>query len=159
MAYDYDGLTASIRTHLEQAETSGDEKDKQNHWQAAMQAFETLQSHSCPLTPSLWIQYAQTSRKWMESESESSDAKETMSQILQLGLEEFPGSSILQHSYIENLAENIEEGILQALAHVGRGSHRNESQWIISLFMRLADYYVEQKDSDQVHNVFVFNCM
>jgi hypothetical protein len=150
---------------------------EQDHLEKALEAFEQLSSH-CPMTPLLWMQYAATTARLIERAflgcSSGSDtiteddraaaarsALETRLQTIQLGLQEFPGSALLQWYHVSLLKrqlplmgiseDNTEVdndtmtkmavALTQALEQVGLGSHRNEGDWVASIYRLQARFY------------------
>jgi RNA recognition motif-containing protein len=141
MSYDYNGLVSQIATIRRLTADATDKNEKMTHLQQSLDVFSTL-SDNCPMTPLLWMQYASDTAQLLEVvTNDMSSALETRMQLLELALEEFPGSAILQLHYLQLLESSElteEEKILgaldSALRHVGRGSHRNEGVLIAQLY-------------------------
>jgi RNA recognition motif-containing protein len=156
MSYDYNALVSQIATSRRQAAQESQQEGKIIHLQVSLDSFATL-SMSCPMTPLLWMQYASdTSQLLYFVTSDSSASRETRLQLLELALEEFPGSAILQLHYLQLLlftddnggddkegsnnsrSDQDQEKILKALdtalQTVGKGSHRNEGVLIAAIY-------------------------
>jgi hypothetical protein len=169
-------------------DTTGKEQEEQDHLEKALESFELLSSH-CPMTPLLWMQYAATTAQLIERTllgcSDSSDAAtaltqedraaaarsalQTRVQTVQLGLQEFPGSALLQWYYLSLSNQqlsllldmginndngndkdaytmeqtNMEASLNQALEQVGLGSHRNEGDWVAAMYRLQARFYAQ----------------
>jgi RNA recognition motif-containing protein len=186
-----------------------EDQKEQEHLEKALEAFEQLSSH-CPMTPLLWMQYAATTARLIEraflgcssggdstlmSTSISQDdrsaaarsALETRLQTVQLGLQEFPGSALLQWYHVSLLKqhlellgghnkdkdkdndddnhgndtmEKMEAGMDSALEQVGLGSHRNEGDWVAALYRIQVSYYIQHHGgaTDRVPTNKVVEC-
>lgn len=178
MSYDYDALVANLAKHRAQAATAAaDEKDddesstRVESLQEALQVFEELSGH-CPMTPLLWMQYAHDMSALMQSLSASSASKaalQTRLQTLELALNEFPGSAILQLHYCELFVQSILHGgqedavqveqahvaLIKALQQVGGGSHRGEGELIAQLYRVYALFAVHCKDKNMALQSFL----
>ncbi len=154
-------------------------KSRSQYLQCAVETMEQL-SRSCPLTPLLWIQYGATmydyyreccgrhhinSSPTEDEDDESNDdravemaAYQLEYQTLQLGILEFPGSSLLQYRAIvvqsqrillplhhqnddddqedhqDEMEQQWMDSIDTALQDIGRGSHRNEDYIVVLLY-------------------------
>ena len=179
MSYDYNALVTSITTHRTAAiaavARNDDDKFKQ-HIQEALQVFDTLSSH-CPMTPLLWMQYAYDFYQMMASIAIASKstavARQTRLETLEVGVEAFPGSAVLNLHYCELLVENllmtqkeqstqdkkemyndddietIQVALLKAIERVGSGSHRTEGEIVAQLYRLYAFFALNiQKSSD-----------
>jgi hypothetical protein len=137
--------------------------------QQSTEAFATLSSH-CPMTPLLWMQYASDTTELLQAlDTPANEALETRLQLVELGLAEFPGSAILHLHYLELLVgksrkngstrkdddggdnssnpdDKLQQAIETAIENVGKGSHRNEGDWIIvSIYRLAAQFYQSQQ--------------
>lgn len=178
MSYDYNALVAKLASHREAA-ASQHEKDPVKygeHVQEALQVFDTLSSH-CPMSPLLWMQYAFDMSELMRSLSSSDGdgsgnaqetARQTRIETLEVGLNEFPGSAILQLHYCELLVnalpepqstaedeaekekyKTVQKALLRAIKQVGSGSHRNEDEITHKIFTLCTHFYMHyQKSQD-----------
>ena len=160
--------------------------------QGSMATFDELSRH-CPMTPLLWIQYGATAFDYCQelakdtagkdkegSGSDPQDAAaaatptsmETQLQILQLGLQEFPGSLLLHLRYVyltdqkrqlpqilpQPQGDELTSSIEQAIQQVGRGSYTADGELIVShLYTRLANIYASQKKGDALYNLIVLD--
>jgi len=120
MSYDYDALVHQIEQARQRAEAMAVSTDAADcskeelvlHLEQALQSFQELASH-CPMTPRLWIQYAETVRQHKAVSSQQQQAPPpppttptttTTTQptpldiVQQGGLQQFPGSALL-HLY------------------------------------------------------------
>ena len=180
MSYDYNELVTSLATHRSNAaaaKESGNSAKYMEHIQEGLQVYDTLSGH-CPMTPLLWMQYAFDVSELMASlggstgnkngSATSKAARQTRLETLELGLNEFPGSAVLQLHYCELLVENLllcnnteetedeaeerkaaaQKALLKALQQVGHGSHRNEGDIIAQLY-RLHAFFAAQIQSSQ----------
>lgn len=167
MSYDYNALVTSLSSHRESATAAREASDTSKyveHLQEALQVFETLSGH-CPMTPLLWLQYAYDMHCMMTSQSTEEEAAETARQsrlqTMELALNEFPGSAVLQLHYCELLVESLppepeedqlktaQKALLKALSQVGSGSHRNEGEIIAQLYRLHAHFAItHQKGQD-----------
>ena len=203
MSYDYNALVSAIAAARRQAASlTASREDRLAQLQLATEHFDKLSSH-CSMTPLLWIQYARTafdlvivatspppppgmdggadnhhaSSKQEDSEASLRAAADIRLQTVELGLQEFPGSCLLQVYYVHHVmrASHIgwdqkKSAIDNAIHAVGRGSHRNEGCWVALLYtlqaqlllLRAAsDTTVTSKDQDkaqvqaEVHESFV----
>lgn len=142
MSYNYDECVQSIREHRRRAygNAPGGARPPASPdleaLQQSMDGFATLSKH-CPMTPLLWMQYAQDTEVLMEglmtlesSEGEGGSeqqqeavvalqakksALESSTGVLELALAEFPGCSLLHLYYLESLTDYVHqsEGIRQ----------------------------------------------
>lgn len=123
MSYNYDECVQSIQQHRRKAYASADAATPDlEALQQSMDGFASL-SKNCPMTPLLWMQYAQDTKElmegfWLMEKSATDDdaqqrqlvvqakkeAYESSAGILELALIEFPGCAIL-HLY--NLESTI----------------------------------------------------
>jgi RNA recognition motif-containing protein len=162
MSYDYNGLVSQIATSRRLTAEVTEKNEKMTHLQQSLDSFSTL-SDNCPMTPLLWMQYASDTAQLLELvTNDTSSALETRTQLLELALEEFPGSAILQLHYLQLLesSELTEEkkilGALDAaLRHVGRGSHRNEGVLIAQLYRLDARVRAKYNHWEQAGGSFV----
>jgi hypothetical protein len=162
MSYDYSALVASIAEARRKA--ASNEGTSRDHLQTAIEAFETLSSH-CPMTPLLWIQYSKTMYDFMRAFEVGSEDQATVIrlQTLELGLLEFPSSSLLQIYYnycLMNSSEPFEkkdEALTMALDAVGSGSHRNEGPWVAILFRFQVELYAKASTLNTVHKIKQIN--
>lgn len=161
MSYDYNELVNTIATARRAAETATDASERLPLLQKAMETCETLSGH-CPMTPLLWMQYGETSEEFMlaaSEEGEREQARLVRLQVLELALQEFPGSALLQLHYVQqNLWFEQEfgftgktmEAVDVALEAVGRGSHANEGpSWIVALYRIKAELCCRPKVDDK----------
>ncbi|GAX26588.1 hypothetical protein FisN_21Lh053 [Fistulifera solaris] len=146
MSYDYSALVTSITDARRKA--ASNDRTSRDHLQTAIEGFETLSSH-CPMTPLLWIQYSKTMYDFLRAFEVGSEDQATVIrlQTLELGLIEFPSSSLLQIYYSYWLMSSSEpfekkdEAIKMAIDAVGSGSHRNEGPWTAILFRFQIELY------------------
>ena len=146
MSYDYSALVASIAEARRKVESN--DSTSRDHLQAAVESFETLSSH-CPMTPLLWIQYSMTMYNFLRAFQVGSEDQAAVIrlQTLELGLLEFPSSSLLQIYYNYWLMKSSEpfekkdEALKMAIDAVGSGSHRNEGPWVAILFRFQVELY------------------
>jgi hypothetical protein len=176
MSYDYNALVSAIASARRKAAAASSSKaDRLEHLQMATESLERLSFH-CPMTPLLWIQYARTVYDFMceaaspnskensaageetnhtTIEKSSTAANELRLQTLELGLQEFPGSALLQLYYVHHhlllVSEDVdwkrnreEAVVVAAMDAVGKGSHRNEGPWIALLYKWQAELFAEQ---------------
>jgi hypothetical protein len=149
MSYDYSAFVTSIAEARRKA--ASDDETSREHLQTAIESFETLSSH-CPMTPLLWIQYSKTMYDFLRAFGVGSEEQATVIrlQTLELGLVEFPSSSLLQIYYnywLMNSSEPFEkkdEALKTAIDAVGSGSHRNEGPWVAILFRYQIDLYAKE---------------
>ena len=177
MSYDYNALVQQIATSRRQATeirsrattNNDDAAELTQHLQSSLDAFSTLSEH-CPMTPLLWMQYAADTCALLKivTPDDASSAQETRLQLLELGLEEFPGSAILQLHYLQLLIEfevsneggegsssvRVTEALSKALHHVGRGSHRNEASLVVQLYRLDAEYKASHDTWDEAMKSF-----
>jgi RNA recognition motif-containing protein len=170
MSYDYNALVEAIQSSRRKALDTADSaaKDRLEHVQTAVQTFETLSSH-CPMTPLLWMHYAETAAQLIlecnnttNIRDNTSDESTTLAEqeasaaamkcdLLELGLQEFPGSVVLHLYRIECLQqlqcnesnptakEELRVAFQTALDNVAIGSHYNEDEWVDDIFRRLVE--------------------
>lgn len=145
MSYDYNALVESIATHRRKVA-----EDPATHLQQAVDAFATLSSH-CPMTPLLWMQYAHDNSQLMQLLLEDEEqAAEMRLQTLELGISEFPGCAVLRLHYLQLLVENddqkdkVDAACREAIASVGRGSHRNEGELVAAIYRLYATHLASQ---------------
>jgi hypothetical protein len=121
MSYNYDECVQSIQQHRRKAyATAAVATPDLDALQQSMDGFASL-SKNCPMTPLLWMQYAQDTKAlmqglWMMEESSpdvsaqeqplviqaKKEAYESSAGILELALIEFPGCAILHLYNLEN---------------------------------------------------------
>lgn len=132
MSYDYDAIVNEFWSAREQATHKNEIEEKRPHWVQAIQAAEALSSH-CPMTPLLWIQYANILSTLVGSSI-------IEYQTLQLGLLEFPGSLLLQLRGLEIVpTTDQKDAIESAMKAVGLGSHRNDDLLVVQLYRKLVE--------------------
>ena len=123
MSYNYDECVQSIQQHRRKAYAAADAAitPDLDALQQSMDGFASL-SKNCPMTPLLWMQYAQDTKAlmqglWMMEKSYSDDsaqqqqlviqakkeAYESSAGILELALIEFPGCALLHLYNLESL--------------------------------------------------------
>ena len=170
MSYDYTALTTAIATHRREAVAATSDTDRLTALQSALESFETLSQH-CPMTPILWMHYAATASQLIlaafseaASDQEVAAANESATQTrldtLALGLQEFPGSVLLQYHAILLLWETEadiatkEEAVAAALEKVGRGAHRNEGDWVVGFYRLQAALYANAGRTEAVVESF-----
>lgn len=162
MSYDYIALVASIAEARRKAAST--ENTSRDHLQTAIESFETLSSH-CPMTPLLWIQYSKTMYDFMRAYQVGSEEQASVMrlQTLELGLLEFPSSSLLQIYYNYWLMRSLEplekkdEALKIAIDAVGSGSHRNEGPWIAILFRFQVDLYSQATEINRDQKIKQIN--
>ncbi|KAG7372885.1 RNA recognition motif containing protein [Nitzschia inconspicua] len=164
----------------QQGEELDEEQGRLERFQKVLDLFQELSGH-CPMTPLLWMQYAYDTLQLLQElvsssmeEDDSLSAYETASQIVQLGLAEFPGSAILhlyhvdllwnivtrmekesqqqhqqQQSHYQNLYRNA---LTTAIQQVGQGSHRTEETIVTRLSNLYIDHTLERKMSTTTTN-------
>ncbi|KAL7579869.1 hypothetical protein ACA910_004880 [Epithemia clementina (nom. ined.)] len=153
----------------------------------AMSTFGELSQH-CPMTPLIWIQYGATAFDYGQSLAKDSanedsvensfdpattaaDSMETEIQILQLGLQQFPGSLILhlRHVYLIHQMQKLRQqfpqpqgkqelslALEQAIAFVGCGSYASDGPLVVShLYKPLAELYASQGRGDDLFRLLV----
>lgn len=164
MSYSYNDLVASIASHRRKA-MQEDSDNAATHLQNAVDTFATLSSH-CPMTPLLWMQYAQDTSRLLElllSDKED-QAADMRLQTIELGLAEFPGCALLRLHYLQllvekhannnnNSSDKVENAFQEAIAAVARGSHRNEGHLVAAIYRLYTEYLVSQQKP--VIHVFV----
>mmetsp|Transcript_18405 Transcript_18405/g.36922 ORF Transcript_18405/g.36922 Transcript_18405/m.36922 type:complete len:1032 (-) Transcript_18405:76-3171(-) len=126
MSYNYDECVQSIQQHRQKAyEAAAATTPDLDALQQSMDGFASL-SKICPMTPLLWMQYAQDTKAlmeglWMMEKSATDDnaqqqqlviqakkeAYESSAGILELALIEFPGCALLHLYNLENLIAYI----------------------------------------------------
>ncbi|CAB9505360.1 expressed unknown protein [Seminavis robusta] len=164
MSYDYNALVtnlAAIRSKLSKASVDDDTNQKYVELlQESIQLFDELSGH-CPMTPLLWMQYAHDMGQLMRSLN-SKEAHQTRLQTLELGLNEFPGSAVLQLHYCELLVSTlndsdtvdddtlttVQQALQSALAQVGSGSHANEGEIVAQLYRVQAQFCLKHVGRD-----------
>ena len=154
MSYDYNALVASIAVHRRKAAESD---DPLTHIQRAVDTFATLSSH-CPMTPLLWMQYAHDTSRLMQLllPNRPQQAAEMRHETLELAMEEFPGCALLHLHYLQLLmeqkndddTEKLEAAFDEAIAAVGRGSHRNEGHLVAAMYRLYTTYVASQNDKN-----------
>lgn len=103
------------------------------------------------MTPLLWIQYSKTMYDFLRAFQVGSEdqANVIRLQTLELGLLEFPASSLLQIYYNYWLMKSSEpfekkdEALKMAIEAVGTGSHRNEGAWVAILYRFQVELYTQ----------------
>lgn len=142
------------------------------HLQNALNGFEELSKH-CPMTPLLWIQYAQTAHDLVMESCQSleekilgsfrSMASSVRTETLELGVMEFPGSVLLQAFHIYHLRnrkdgeskKKLKKALDDALQVVGRGSHRNEGVLVAILYQWQAELALSSSSNESFDNSFM----
>jgi RNA recognition motif-containing protein len=153
MSYDYNALVESFRSHRRKA------AEDTNELLQALEVIEEL-SQKCPMTPLLWIQYAETIESFCRSDVQAGKALKL--QTLELGLAEFPGSSLLQLYHLQSLVEDnaaggeqVETAITNAIDHVGRGSHNRSDPCVKRIYDLAVQYYAKTKQIPRLLETFV----
>ena len=170
MSYNYDECVQAIQQHRRKAYASAaaDTPDLEA-LQQSMDGFASL-SKNCPMTPLLWMQYAQDTKAlmeglWMMEKSVTDDddqqqlvvqakkeAYESSAGILELALIEFPGCSILHLYNLEStiayacecgvisFSNKVSSAFLKAWQSVGNGTHVNEGFIVSDMFRLFASF-------------------
>ena len=114
-SYDYDATVSSILQHRREAYAAdaADESIRLEHLNQSVELFTTL-SAQCPMTPLLWMQYAEDAAAVVdgllsaEADGEAGDSGEAATQIadtrlniLELAIEEWPGCALLRLRHLE----------------------------------------------------------
>ena len=194
MSYDYDMIVRQFADCRKQAASNSAQNETNNHpdlsrteaLQGAMDACEKLSGH-CPMTPLLWIQYGATAFDYCQEVANKTEPLDNTSnhdlgaattssslemeiQLLQLGLQEFPGSLLLHLRHIfcverkEGLAEQLSqpkgqdlvEALREAIVQVGRGSYGEDGELIVTrLFNSLALLYAKDGQAAKVHDLLI----
>ena len=175
MSYDYNALVQTIAKERRLAEKAADNNNNNTttetslqHSMAACDAFETLSTH-CPMTPLLWMQYAATTRQLLVQSSNNdnddnddtsmiaiADALAAQCNVLELALQEFPGSALLQ-LYNCSVARQVSaqeerRAIEAAIFQVGRNSHLQEDYLIERLYQRQLELAKEPSSQGEGDN-------
>ena len=114
-SYDYDAAVSSIVQHRREAYAADatDESIRLEHLHQSVELFTNL-SAQCPMTPLLWMQYAEDAAAVVggllsaEAGGEAGDASgaatqiaDTRLNILELAIEEWPGCALLRLRHLE----------------------------------------------------------
>ena len=186
------GATA-VDDSEEKMDLSGDDEPEKttrmDALQGAMTTFDELSQH-CPMTPRLWILYGATAFQFCQElvlqndaiaqeqerppshqdPTSTANSMETQIQILQLGLQEFPGSLLLHLRYVYVLqwlrrltqslpqpeGQELNIAFERAIELVGSGSFSDDGSLVVSHFYTpLAKLYASQKRGDDLFRLLV----
>ena len=106
MSYDYNAYLSKIADLQQQLANSSQENDNESVTVLTqlLNQYEELSGH-CPMTPILWMNYAKYTGKllWLSSNATNDTTmelqlsiKQTQCDLIELALQEFPGSALLQ---------------------------------------------------------------
>jgi len=161
MSYDYNQLLNEIRTS--RSITPRASSDIEN----SIQLFSTL-SANCPMTPMLWMQYAHDAGLVMDACGEGGGFEIT-SQILELGVAEFPGCALLRLYHLDCVlavakgqtaddddnndhVKSVWEEVVKAVC---LGSHAGcDEKIVVAIFNMYANYLVKY-DPKEIGPLFV----